>query len=276
MSFPRVIAIDLDGTLLDSNGAVTERARHVLNAASEAGTRVVIVTGRPPRDTDAIAELFDCAAVVCANGAHIRVPDQDTLLRELDRGTAEKILGTLPETLPGSGFGVDNGTAFFHDTVYLRHLPAWVPRNDVGGVLDTPEGLLDAASPRLKLVARSSSHPVEQMLTAAEAAVGELAEVTYSGGYGLLEFSAAGVNKGSALELLCQQWGVSAEEVIAFGDMPNDLSSLTWAGAGYVMANGHPSLTDPGLGLLRAPANHEDGVARVVEDLLERHRPKKG
>lgn len=272
MSLPRVIAIDLDGTLLDNNSAVTDRSRRALTSATEAGVRVVIVTGRPPRDTDAIAALFDCAAVVCANGAHIRVPGQDTLIREFDRDNAEEILKVLPEALPSLGFGVDTGTEFFHDTVYAQHLPAWGSRRDVGGVLDDPKELLDVASPLLKIVARSSTHPVDHMLATAEGSIGQLADVTYSGGYGLVEISETGVNKGSTLELLCKDWGVTAEEVVAFGDMPNDLSSLTWAGTGYMMANGHPALADPGLGLLQAPANHEDGVAQVVEELLDRHR----
>lgn len=142
----------------------------------------------------------------------------------------------------------------------------------MGGVLDDPKELLDVASPLLKIVARSSTHPVDHMLATAEGSIGQLADVTYSGGYGLVEISETGVNKGSTLELLCKDWGVAAEEVVAFGDMPNDLSSLTWAGAGYMMANGHPALADPGLGLLQAPANHEDGVAQVVEELLDRHR----
>src|SRR5699024_11566692 len=89
---------------------------------------------------------------------------------------------------------------------------------------------------------------------------------------GLDEIRATGVNNGSTHELLCKEWGVTAEEVVAIGDMPNDLSTLTWAGTGYMMANGHPALADPGLGLLQAPANHEDGVAQVVEELLDRHR----
>lgn len=272
MSLPRVIATDLDGTLLDNNGAVTDRARLALNSAAQAGAQVVIVTGRPPRDTDAIAELLDCAAVVCANGAHIRVPGQEPLIRELDRGVAEEVLKVLPEALPGLGFGVDTGTEFFHDTVYDQHLPAWAPRFGVGGVLDDTKNLLGAASPLIKILARSSSHPVDHMLATAETSVGRLADVTYSGGYGLLEISASGVNKGSALALLCERWDVAAEEVIVFGDMPNDLSSLTWAGTGYMMANGHPALADPGLGLLRAPANTEDGMAQVVEELLGQHR----
>src|SRR5699024_12513696 len=103
MSLPRVIAIDLDGTLLDNNSAVTDRSRRALTSATEAGVRVVIVTGRPPRGTDGIAALFDCAAVVCANGAHIRVPGQDTLLRDFDRGNRGGKLKALPGRIPRRG-----------------------------------------------------------------------------------------------------------------------------------------------------------------------------
>jgi hydroxymethylpyrimidine pyrophosphatase-like HAD family hydrolase len=107
------------------------------------------------------------------------------------------------------------------------------------------------------------------MHEAAVAAVGPLVEVTYSGAYSLLEMSAPGVTKGSTLALLCERWGVAPEEVVAFGDMPNDLPALTWAGRGYAMANGHPGLFDPALGLHRAPSHQEDGVAQIVERLLE-------
>src|SRR5699024_983440 len=196
----------------------------------------------------------------------------DTLVADFYRVRAEDFSMVLLEDLPSLGFCVDTGTEFFHDTVYAQHLPAWGSRRDVGGVLDDPKELLDVASPLLKIVARSSTHPADHMLATAEGSIGQLPDVTYPGGYGLVEISETGVNMGRSVELLGKDWGVTAEEVGAFGDMPNDLSSLTWAGTGYMMANGHPALADPGLGLLQAPANHEDGVAQVVEELLDRHR----
>ncbi|OOC55631.1 MULTISPECIES: HAD hydrolase family protein [Nocardiopsis] len=266
MVFPRVIATDLDGTLLGREGLVSERNRRALAAAAEAGVRVVVSTARPPRTTQHIAEQLTCAAVLCGNGALAHVPDSDPLVRAIDLETASTVVEKLRGALEGIGFGVETGTDFFHDAGY--HLEPWVPRDWVREVLETPDALLSRASPVTKLLVRSRDIPVHVLHEAALEVVGPLAEVTYSGGFGLLELSAPGVSKGSTLAMVCERWGVSAEEVVAFGDMPNDLSALSWAGAGYAMASGHPDLLDPALGLLTAPASNEDGVARVVERLL--------
>ncbi|MET9780367.1 HAD family hydrolase [Nocardiopsis alba] len=268
MVLPRVIATDLDGTLLGRTGEVSERNRRALNSAIEAGVRVVIVTARPPRDTEHIAALFDCAAVVCGNGAHARIPGRDPLLRAIDPSLSETLVTKIRASLPDAdlGFGVETGTGFYHDADYA--LEWWMSPDGVSGVLDDTDALLEAASPVAKLLVRSAGTPVNLMYEAALSAVGPLAEVTYSGGAGLLEVSAAGVNKGGTLALLCEEWGVAREEVVAFGDMPNDLSALTWAGSGYAMESGHPGLLAPELGLRVAPSSFEDGVGRVVEELL--------
>lgn len=269
MTLPRVIATDLDGTLLGRTGEVSERNRRALNAAIEAGVRVVIVTARPPRDTDAIASLFDCAAVVCGNGSHIQRPGLEPLVRAIDRETSGVLIEKLRTSLPGVGFAVETGVGFYHEADY--HLGSWVTPDMVSGVLDDSDALLAAADPVTKLLARSKGAPVNLMHEAAMASVGSLAEITYSGGAGLLELSAPGVNKGGALALLCQEWGISPHEVVAFGDMPNDRSALTWAtGGGYAMESGHAELLDPALGLRVAPSSFEDGVGRVVEELLGR------
>ena len=72
--------------------------------------------------------------------------------------------------------------------------------------------------------------------------------------------------KASTLEMLCAERGVAAEEVVAFGDMPNDLPMLAWAGASYAMAGAHPSVRE--LADDTAPGNDEDGVAVVLERLF--------
>ncbi|WP_017582434.1 HAD family hydrolase [Nocardiopsis valliformis] len=269
MVLPRVIATDLDGTLLNQSGQVSARNHRALTAAVDAGIKVVIVTARPPRATETFAAMFDCAAVVCGNGAHTQLPGAaEPMVRAIDRDTSGTIVEKLRLALPELGFGVETGTEFYHDADY--HLEPWVPREWVSGVLDDTDALLTAATPVAKLTARSNTYPVHLMYEAAVSSVGSLAEATYSGGAGLVEISAAGVNKGSTLAMLCESWGVSREEVVAFGDMPNDRSALTWAGSGYAMSSGHPELLDPALGLKVAPSSFEDGVGRVVEGLLER------
>jgi hydroxymethylpyrimidine pyrophosphatase-like HAD family hydrolase len=82
----------------------------------------------------------------------------------------------------------------------------------------------------------------------------------------LLEISAAGVSKASTLARVAAEHGVGADDVLAFGDQPNDLPMLTWAGTGYAVANAHPAVL---AAIPRHTASVEDdGVAQVLEDLL--------
>jgi hypothetical protein len=88
----------------------------------------------------------------------------------------------------------------------------------------------------------------------------DLAEVTQSG---MVEISPLGVTKAWRLAQVAAAHGIDATEVVAFGDMPNDLAMLRWAGRGYAMANAHPSVLDAAD--WDAPANGQDGVATVLE-----------
>ena len=92
--------------------------------------------------------------------------------------------------------------------------------------------------------------------------------ITWSSASSLLEISAPGVTKASTLALVCAELGVGAADVVAFGDMPNDLPLLTWAGTSYAMTNAHPTVLEVADHV--APANDEDGVARVLVGLLDR------
>ena len=102
-------------------------------------------------------------------------------------------------------------------------------------------------------------------MTRLQALVPDVA-VTYSGGRGMLEISAATVSKADTLARLCAGWGVDAEQVIAFGDMPNDVPVLRWAGVGVAVANAHP-LALAGADRVTA-SNDDDGVAVVLEELF--------
>ncbi len=98
---------------------------------------------------------------------------------------------------------------------------------------------------------------------AADAHVDGELSITYSTDDGLIEVAAAGVNKGYALARLAQDWGIDAADAVAFGDMPNDLELLTWAGHGVAMANAHPDLAAVASEI--APHHGDDGVAAVLE-----------
>ncbi len=82
----------------------------------------------------------------------------------------------------------------------------------------------------------------------------------------MLEMSAAGVTKATTLALLCAERRIAPEEVLAIGDMPNDIALLEWAGTSYAMGNAHPTVQAVADHV--APSNDDDGVARVIEELL--------
>ena len=124
----------------------------------------------------------------------------------------------------------------------------------------------DLRRPDRKLLARHEERDPEEFWTEVERLVGHLVTTTWSSTGALVEISAAHVTKASTLALLCDELGVSSDEVVAFGDMPNDLAMLAWAGTSYAMANAHPSvLAQAGR---QAPSNEDDGVAAVLEELF--------
>jgi hydroxymethylpyrimidine pyrophosphatase-like HAD family hydrolase len=222
-----------------------------------------VVTARPPRFVAPIAVELDLGAVaLCANGAI----DYDIgsgrwlALRPLSRTTAWRTVTALAG--PDVGFAVETG-----ERVVYEH-GAFVPGDspDVRlGVRDLVD-LFDAGTPIVKLLVRSLSRNADELVAVARAAVGDEVEATHSGGRGLLEISAPGVSKVAGLARLCAERGIAADEVMAFGDMPNDLDMLQWAGAGYAVANAHPSVL--AAVARRTASNDDDGVAQVLEALV--------
>ncbi len=93
--------------------------------------------------------------------------------------------------------------------------------------------------------------------------LGDAVEITHSSSAGLLEISAPGVSKATTLGRFCAEIGIAREQVLAFGDMPNDLAMLAWAGTAYAVANAHPQVL--ATVSRHTASNDDDGVARVVE-----------
>jgi Cof subfamily protein (haloacid dehalogenase superfamily) len=260
----RLIATDLDGTLVRSDGrTISDRTRDALAAAEAAGLIVVLVTGRPPRWMDEVAEITGHTGLaICANGALLYDLHTDSVVdsRLLAPDTLRAVVACLRAEIPDLRFGVEYGMTFAHEPGYRHGWAIGPPQARVGPV----DAIIDQAA--AKLLARHPTLDPDELLRRAVTALGENATVTHSSDYGLLEISAYGVTKASALAELAAQHGVAAAEVIAFGDMPNDLAMLAWAGRAVAVANAHPQVltaADEVTG-----SNDEDGVAQVVERLV--------
>ncbi|MGH3496499.1 MAG: HAD family hydrolase [Nocardioidaceae bacterium] len=115
------------------------------------------------------------------------------------------------------------------------------------------------------MLARCDSVAPSEFHRRVAAVVGDRAVPAYSGASGLAEISAAGVTKAAALASWCTDLGIDQGEVWAFGDMPNDLPMLAWAGRSYAVANAHPDVL--AMADRRCGSNDDDGVAEVLEQL---------
>lgn len=268
---PRLIATDLDGTLLRDDKSVSDRTIAALAAAEAAGIEVFFVTGRPARWMDVVSDhVHGHGLAICANGAAVvdlHAGGKLLEVRDLPRATAMDVVRTLRATAPGTSFAVELSTGIHYEPDYPPfHL-------DPGATVAPVEKLLHEeepgkGAPLIKLLAHHAELSPDAFLTLARTAAGELASITRSSPTALLEVSGLGVSKASTLALCCAQRGISSDEVVAFGDMPNDVEMLTWAGTSYAMGNAHPDVIAAASG--RTVANNEDGVAVIIEQILAR------
>lgn len=269
---PRLIATDLDGTLLRDDKSVSPRTVAALAAAEEAGIEVFFVTGRPARWMDVVSEhVHGHGLAICGNGAAVvdlhggPGAHRFVEVRELARENALDTVQMLRGSAPGTVFAVEQTYGFHQEPSYPK-LHMEIPDNLLPAEeLLAPDGP-DADQPVLKILAYHPELDPDAFLTLARLAIGPRANVTRSSPSALLEISGPGVSKASTLALCCAERGISHEEVVAFGDMPNDLEMLTWAGRSYAMGNAHPDVLAAASG--RTVANNEDGVAIVIEELL--------
>ena len=261
MTAPRVVATDLDGTIVRSDGTISLRTREALTAAEAAGAMVVIVTGRPPRWLHGIAEeTGHHGLAICANGALVYDLHSEQVVEShpLEVADARRLVDELRASIPGLAFGVESVDVGF------AHEPSYVPRwtTDASTVVAEIETLLSA--PVAKLLCRHEGMGSDELLAHARDVVGDhLATLTHSSRDGLLEISAAGISKASTLETVCAERGYAATDAIAFGDMPNDLPMLAWAGHSVAVANAHPEVLAAADEV--TSSNDDDGVAQVLE-----------
>jgi hydroxymethylpyrimidine pyrophosphatase-like HAD family hydrolase len=118
----------------------------------------------------------------------------------------------------------------------------------------------------VKLLAKDAGADVDVMMSSVLDVIAGRASVTHSSSFGLLEIAAPGISKATGLAEIADSHGISATEVVAVGDMPNDLPMLAWAGRSYAVSNAHPAVRAAADEVL--PSNDEDAVAGLIESLL--------
>ncbi|MCH7230547.1 HAD hydrolase family protein [Glycomyces sp. L485] len=266
----KVIATDLDGTLLDGRRLLSERNRKALLAARTRGFHVVAVTARSPRGVAAVPGLTSVIDVaICNNGAAVYEPADGAI--ELRRTISFDILRDLHRrlaaVLPDSVFAIETGNEVLSQP---GQIPASPHYDDPWRRVDSLEEALGRCTDvtEYRLVDRAAG--AARMLEAARSIDVPGVVCWHWGSFPVLEYNAVGVNKGDALSAWCAERDFDAASVIAFGDMPNDASMLAWAGSSYAMAGAQPEALEAAD--QRAGSNDEDGVAQVIESLLEEHQ----
>lgn len=261
-NIPLLVATDLDGTIIPIGGTVSARTIAAFARLERAGGRFVLVTGRPPRVMPEVAKVFgNTGTAICANGA---------LAYDMRTGVAEALHLITPDDLaaaakalraavPGIGLAVEYADGHAADLAY--EAATWEINTTIPRVGD--DELL--ARPAAKLLGRHLGYTPDELLALAGPALEGIVNVSHSNGESLIEAAAPGVSKASAVAEIAARHGIGRESVVAFGDMPNDLPLLSWAGTSCAVANAHPDVLAAATHVIGSCS--DDGVAEFLERL---------
>ncbi len=262
----RLIATDLDDTLLDAGSNLTERTLAALRKAMDAGIRISLSSGRMTESMVPIAEKTGAnAPMILYNGALIYDHTSDETLfsnpipAEIALGVAKMIdeMGVYLQVYPGKGYYCNKRCA--HTDKYEASIR--VPCQELGVPVSTwMQGSM------IKMLAIATPEIIDDLQKKLYAAFPSGVNFMKSKAH-YLEIVGEGIDKGRAIEVLAEKMGLARDEIMAFGDGQNDASMLAAAGWGVAMENAVPECKN--VARIIAPRNTEDGVAQVIEKLLE-------
>jgi hypothetical protein len=258
----RLIALDLDGTLVGADLAISKRVRDTIARARERGTQITIVTGRMFAATRPFAQTLGITGpVVCYQGAAIFEAATGAVLREtpVDQDVTRTVLAWAEERHV-------HAQCYAGDQLYMQEVNRFSKRyTDLAKVEPVlVPSLRDAFAerPSIKIVLVDDPGPSEQHLAALKTLFGERAYLTRSH-VDFVEVLSPGVNKGEALAFVAERYGASLGETMAVGDAWNDVPLITAAGIGVAMGSGPPELFAKADAVVGDVAH--DGVAEAIE-----------
>lgn len=269
----RVVALDIDGTLLNSRQEISPRNLAAVKAAGEAGLHIALVTGRRYPAARRVADLLPQDPVLVLHNGGLVVENRVPIrVRPLHREPARAVVrfaktrGADPVVHFGHrGEGllyVENASPSHTLLAYYLHKS----HPDVRVVEDLDAEIAALPEDPLQVMFGGSMNEMRDLSEAIEAerfGVSSLRTVYPSEDLSLIDVVEKTVDKAEALSFLCSRWGVELDAVLAIGDNWNDHNMLLAAGRGCVMANADPALRS--LGLLEVPGNNDDGVAWAIE-----------
>ena len=265
----RLIATDMDGTLLRSDQTISRRTLAAIRAADDAGIVVMAATGRGWRSAVPLLEVApQITTAVCSNGALVRdlAGQTNTDVFAFPAATVRPLVESVVSTVPDAGLAWELAAGDFgFDEVYAQLRPD-VADDHPDHVSERPPVDDDApATDMLKLLVRHPQMDEAALLAVLEPVVPPDVLATYSG-IDTVEITGAGVHKASALAVVCERLGIAPSEVVAIGDNRNDTEMLRWAGRGVAMGNALPAV----VAVADDQTGHhmDDGVAEVIEGVV--------
>jgi Cof subfamily protein (haloacid dehalogenase superfamily) len=267
----RLLALDIDGTLLRSDKTVSPRTLQALAAARRAGVRIVLITGRRYPAARRVAAQLGCETdLVLHNGALIIEGESVVRCRPLDREVARRAVrvGRAAGADPvvhcgraGEGLLLVEGVAP-SNTLLAYYLDRSHP--DVRNVEDLETAMEEDPLQVMYGGGMAEMAALRERLRAELEAAARVERTVYPHlGVSLLDVLDPGVGKAEALAFLQDRYQVTAAQTLAIGDNWNDHEMLTGAGLGLLMGNADPEMLALGLPVL--PTNDEDGVALAIE-----------
>ncbi|WP_408054982.1 HAD family hydrolase [Streptomyces scabiei] len=262
--FPyKLIATDLDGTLLRSDDSISRRTREALTAATDAGAAHIVVTGwAVPWTRHVLDDLGYTGLAVCGQGAQVYDAGEHRLLTAvtLDRQLAAVALAKIeaavgPLHLAAGRAGLEGEVLVGPGYALHGSLPT-TPLTDVSDLW---------AAPLNKIYIQHPTLTTDELAEASRQAAGGFVTVAMAG-EGILELLPLGLTKATGLSLAARRLGAKRTDTIAFGDMPNDIPMFTWSAHGVAMANAHADLKAVADEV--TASNDDDGIAEVLDRLL--------
>jgi len=263
----QLAAIDLDGTLLGSDHAISPGNAAAVRRAASRGAKIVLASGRQWETIDAFAAELDLppdSPIIAYNGAMIRTHGGETWFHQpLPADAAQAIV----HFCIAHGFHLN---LYIHDTLYVQNDTHWgrLYQQRTGTVPHVTDLMrFDGLLPT-KLLLIDTLETTNRLLVHFQAEFGRSLYITKTEDE-FLEFMDPDINKGAALTEIARHLGVTAAQCVAFGDSYNDLSMVEWAGMGVAMENARPELKAVAQRI--APPADADGVAVVLDQLFPVH-----
>jgi Cof subfamily protein (haloacid dehalogenase superfamily) len=261
----KLIASDLDGTLLDSTGKLPDRNIRAVKSAAAKGVVFAICTGRMYGSATRFAkQLGEKMPIICYNGAMLRGADGSELQHiRLGLGVARELLAIFKERRAYVQMYLDDKlyiktTDADEFQMYMKHFGA--SGTAIGDELYSP-----VSEPTKLLVMAKGENEAKSLMRELQDRFGEKVYVTRSN-RDFVEMMNPAVNKWNALLKLAEHMGFAPEEIMAMGDGDNDVEMVANAGIGIAMGNGGERIKNAAKHI--APTNDDGGAAWAIENLF--------